>query len=117
MAGVHPRLTNLFAYLGCSFFTAVAGISMIAQVGVGDPMAGGDYLIASIAAVVVGGASLFGGRGSFIGALFGAFLITQIDVVTVFLHLNQAWRWYLYGFMILVGVSIYSKSRQKAEAM
>ena len=47
------------------------------QVGIGDASSGIDYTLASIAAVVMGGASLFGARGSFIGAVLGAFLIIK----------------------------------------
>lgn len=117
VAGVHPRLVLLGAYVGCSVMAAVAAIPMMAQVGSGDPTAGTNYTLTSIAAVVIGGASLFGGRGSFIGALLGALLITQVNVVTTFLDLSDAWQSYLLGAMILVSVAVYSKSRQKAVAV
>jgi len=86
---------------------------MIAQVGIGDPRAGLTYTLGSIAAVVIGGASLFGGRGSFVGALLGAIFITQVNSVTVFLRLSQEWQQYLLGFLILASVALYSKSREK----
>ncbi len=116
VAGIRPRLTTLSAYVGCSLFTAVAAVPMMAQIGIGDPNAGINYTLSSVAAAVIGGASLFGGRGSFVGALFGALLITQVNVVTTFLHLSDSWRYYLLGAMILAGVALYSKSRQKAVA-
>lgn len=112
VAGVRPRLTLLAAYVGCSALATIAAIPMMAQVGSGDPAAGADYTLTSIAAAVIGGASLFGGRGSFLGALLGAMLITQVNVVTTFLNLSDAWQSYLLGAMILVAVAIYSKSRQ-----
>jgi ribose transport system ATP-binding protein len=116
MAGVRPHLTLLTAYVGCSLLAAIAAIPMMAQVGSGDPSAGVNYTLASIAAVVIGGASLFGGRGSFIGALLGALLITQVNVVTTFLDLGDSWQSYLLGAMILASVALYSKSRQMAVA-
>lgn len=112
-AGIRPVMTRLIAYVGCSFFAGLAAITMVAQVGVGDPRAGISYTLGSIAAVVIGGASLFGGRGSFIGALLGAIFIVQVNSVTVFLRLSQEWQQYLLGFLILASVALYSKSREK----
>ncbi|WP_269501295.1 ATP-binding cassette domain-containing protein [Burkholderia sp. IMCC1007] len=116
MAGVRPHLTLLMAYVGCSLLAGVAAVPMMAQVGTGDPSAGINYTLASIAAVVIGGASLFGGRGSFIGSLLGALLIIQVNVVTSFLDIGDAWQSYLLGGMILVSVALYSKSREMAVA-
>jgi ribose transport system ATP-binding protein len=116
VAGVRPRLSLLIAYVGCAFLAGVASIPLLAQVGTGDANAGINYTLASIAAVVIGGASLFGGRGSFIGAMLGAILITQVNVVTSFLGVTDAWQSYLLGGMILASVAVYSKSRQMAVA-
>ncbi|SAL00212.1 L-arabinose transporter ATP-binding protein [Caballeronia calidae] len=116
MAGVRPHLTLLSAYVGCSLLAGVAAVPMMAQVGSGDPSAGINYTLASVAAVVIGGASLFGGRGSFVGALLGALLITQVNVVTSFLDLGDSWQSYLLGGMILASVALYSKSREMAVA-
>jgi ribose transport system ATP-binding protein len=116
VAGIRPVYTRLLAYLACSTLTAVAAVTMIPQIGVGDPRAGLGYTLTSIAAAVIGGASLFGGRGSFIGCLLGAVFITQINSVTAFLALDQAWQNYLLGGLILVAVAFYSKSRQLAVA-
>lgn len=112
-AGIKPKLSRLFAYLGCSFFASLAAVTMISQIGIGDPRAGVSYTLGSIAAIVIGGASLFGGRGSFIGALLGAIFIVQVNSVTVFLRLSQEWQQYLLGFLILAAVALYSKSREK----
>ncbi|SFJ53288.1 ATP-binding cassette domain-containing protein [Celeribacter neptunius] len=112
-AGIRPVMVRLIAYVGCSIFAGLAAITMFAQVGIGDPRAGISYTLGSIAAVVIGGASLFGGRGSFIGALLGAIFITQVNSVTVFLRLSQEWQQYLLGFLILASVALYSKSREK----
>jgi ribose transport system ATP-binding protein len=114
VAGVRPHRTTLSAYVACSLLAACAAIPLMAQVGSGDANAGGSYTLASVAAVVIGGASLFGGRGSFVGALLGALLITQVNVVTSFLDIGDSWQSYLLGAMILASVALYSKSRQMA---
>ena len=58
--------------MACSALTFLGALMLMAQIGVGDPTQGMTYTLTSITAVVLGGASLFGGRGSFIGALLGA---------------------------------------------
>jgi ribose transport system ATP-binding protein len=115
MAGVRPRRMLFIAYVSCSLLAAAA-IPLMAQVGTGDANTGENYTLAAIAATVIGGASLFGGRGSFVGALLGALLLTQINVVTTFLNLDDSWQSILLGAMILVSVTLYSTSRQKVVA-
>ena len=89
MAGVRPRRMLFIGYVSCSLLAAAAAIPLMAQVGTGDANTGGNYTLASIAAAVIGGASLFGGRGSFVGCLLGALLLTQINIVTTFLDLDE----------------------------
>lgn len=112
MAGISAARTRLLAYVGCSLLALVASIAMMDQVGIGDPRAGLNYTLGSIAAVVIGGGSLFGGRGSFVGTLFGSAFIVMINTVTNFLGLDAAWQSYLLGGMIILAVALYSKSRQ-----
>ncbi len=116
MSGARPQLTSLAAYMGCSFLAGVAAVPMMAQAGSGDPSAGINYTLGSVAAVVIGGASLFGGRGSFVGSLLGALLIIQVNVVTSFLDIGDSWQSYLLGGMILASVALYSKSREMVVA-
>jgi ribose transport system ATP-binding protein len=116
VVGIRPRLVMLSAHVGCSLCAGLAAIAMIGQVAIGDAGAGVSYSLSSIAAAVIGGGSLFGGRGSFLGALFGSILIVEVGAVTGFLGSSDAWQSYLLGSMILVSVALYSKSRQKAVA-
>ena len=107
--GVNVGLTFFGAFVLCSLLTYLGGVMLMAQIGVGDPTAGVNYTLASITAVVLGGASLFGGRGSFVGALLGATLIQQIINVTTFMRLSQAWQYWLLGILTLVAAIFYSR--------
>ena len=111
LAGISPAKTRLIAYLSCSLIAGLASIPLLGQIGIGDPRAGIDYTLTSIAAVVIGGGSLYGARGSFVGALLGAALIAQITVVTTFLGLSEAWQSYFLGATIIAAVAVHSKSR------
>jgi ribose transport system ATP-binding protein len=110
--GARVAMTQVAAYVICSLLTAAGGMMLASQVGVGDPKVGVSYTLTSITAVVLGGASIFGGRGSFIGALLGAVLIQEIITSTTFLHIGVAWQSFLPGILILVGAGVYSRARQ-----
>jgi ribose transport system ATP-binding protein len=111
--GVRPGLTVIGAYVASSLFACAGGVLLMAQVGVGDPTQGVNYTLASVTAVVLGGTSIFGGRGSFIGALFGAVLVEQLLNVTTFLHLSQAWQYWFQGVLVMVAVGIYTQARAR----
>jgi ribose transport system permease protein/ribose transport system ATP-binding protein len=112
MSGTRPRVSRLVAYLGCSLLAGLGAIVLLAQVGSGDPSAGTNYTLISISAAVIGGTSIFGGRGSFLGAVAGAFLVQQVVAAIPFLHLSAQWESYLVGLMTLTAVAAYSKARQ-----
>ena len=111
--GVRPRRTVIGAYVASALFACVGGVLLMAQVGVGDPTQGVNYTLASVTAVVLGGTSIFGGRGSFVGALFGAILVEELLNVTTFLHLSQAWQYWFQGVLVMVAVGIYTQARSR----
>jgi ribose transport system ATP-binding protein len=110
--GVRTSRQIVLAYVACSGLTFLGALMLMAQLGVGDPTQGTTFTLSSITAVVLGGASLFGGRGSFIGALLGAALITEITSATTFLNLSQAWQFWFLGILTLVAASIYTTARR-----
>jgi ribose transport system ATP-binding protein len=113
--GVPVDWSAIGAFFACSILTIAGGIMVMAQLGIGDPNQGIEYTLASVAAVVLGGASLFGGRGSFVGVLFGAMLIQEINSATTFLGLSQAWQYWFIGFLTLGAVAVYSQARSPHE--
>jgi ribose transport system ATP-binding protein len=114
--GLNPRVVRLFAYVGCSALAGLAGIAFMAQIGTGDASAGVSYTLIGITAAVVGGASVFGGRGAFLGALLGAVMVQVVNSLTVFLHLTPDWQYYLVGAMTIGAVALYSTAREHAAA-
>ncbi len=109
--GVRVNRTIVAAFVLCSVFAAVGGVMLASQVGIGDATLGKGYTLTSITAVVLGGASIFGGRGSFIGALLGAVLIQEIVTATAFLRLGTAWQYWLPGLLVLVAAGLFSRAR------
>jgi ribose transport system ATP-binding protein len=109
--GVKVSHVYLIAYTACALLTFLGAIMLMAQIGVGDPVQGIGYTLTSITAVVLGGASLLGGRGSFVGTLLGAALIQQILNATTFLDLSQPWQYFFQGFLILAAAGVYTQAR------
>jgi ribose transport system ATP-binding protein len=101
----------VLAFVACSMFAAAGGVMLSSQVGIGDARLGGTYALTSITAVVLGGASIFGGRGSFVGAFLGACLLQTIFSATTFLSLGTAWQYWLPGILVLVAAGLFSRAR------
>lgn len=114
--GIRTDLTFVAGYVACSLLTALGAIMLMAQIGVGDPAQGVNYTLSSITAVVLGGTSLLGGRGTFIGTVLGALLLTMVLNAVSFLGLTQAYQYMFQGLLILVAALIYSTARRQAAA-
>jgi ribose transport system ATP-binding protein len=112
--GVPVNGTALLGYLGASLLTFLGAVVLLAQLGVGDPGQGTGYTLTSITAVVLGGTSLLGGRGTFIGTLMGAGLSVQVLNATTFLSLDQKWQYIFQGLLIVAAAIIYSQVRRGA---
>ncbi len=111
--GVEINPTIVGAYVATSALTFLGAIMLMTQIGVGDPAQGVAYTLSSITAVVLGGTSLLGGRGTFVGTLFGSMLLVQVLNATVFLRLDQMWQYILQGALILAAAILYAIARSK----
>jgi ribose transport system ATP-binding protein len=109
--GINVNKTGMLAYVAVSLCVFLGAIVLIAQLGIGDPAQGVGYTLSSVTAVVLGGTSLLGGRGTFVGTLLGAFLVVQVQNATVFLRLDQTWQYFFQGALIMAAAIIYSQVR------
>lgn len=103
------RVAYLFtrAFFITAFAAAIGALFLAAQIQVGDPTAGLGFTLTSIAAAVLGGASLAGGRGSFIGALIGALFLNVVINILPFLGWSAAYGRIAVGLLTLVALSFY----------
>jgi ribose transport system ATP-binding protein len=106
--GVRTTYVHLRAYVLSAVIATVAGLFLSSEVGVGHPTIGSTYTLTSIAAAVLGGAALTGGRGSFLGTLFGALFFTLMVNIVSLLGLNTAVGIIVSGALTLFAVFIYS---------
>lgn len=97
----------ILAFVLCSVMASLAGFYLAAQVQIGSPLIG-NYGLESIAAAVLGGASLAGGRGSFVGALLAALFLSLIDNVLPLFHQPTEYSQMTIGVLILVALVLYS---------
>ncbi|MDF5752139.1 ATP-binding cassette domain-containing protein [Spongiactinospora sp. TRM90649] len=100
-------LTHILGYGACSVLAALGAVVLMGQNGIGDATAGLTYTFSSITAVILAGASIYGGRGSFLSAALGAVLIEVTINVSAFLDLNDAWRQWLLGILTLVAAAVF----------
>ena len=114
--GVRVDRTFVAGYILTSLMTAFGAIMLMVQIGVGDPRQGAGYTLSSITAVVLGGTSLRGGRGTFLGTTLGAVLLTEVLNAVSFLNLTQTYQYVFQGALILVAALIYSTVRRRAAA-
>lgn len=84
MSGVPVRRAKLAAYTGAGLFAALGGLFLGFQTLSGDATVGVSYTLNSIAAVVIGGTSLFGGTGGMVGSIYGAYVLRIINSVLLF---------------------------------
>jgi len=106
LAGVRVKRVLISVYVLAGFICALAGWALIGRIGSVSPTAGQFANIESITAVVIGGISLFGGRGSILGMLFGALIVGVFSLGLRLVGSDPQWTYLLIGLLIIVAVAI-----------
>ena len=104
--GMSTGLIVFVAFVVCAVMASIAGFYSAAQVQIGSPIIG-DYALTSIAAAVLGGASLAGGRGSFVGTLLAALFLSLIDNVLPLFQQPTEYAEMTIGGLILLALLLY----------
>jgi D-xylose transport system permease protein len=112
-AGINVRRIYLSAFVLCSTFAALGGVLAAARLGSSSQQAGsGDVNLNAIAAAVIGGTSLFGGRGSAYSALLGIIVIQAISNGLTLLNLSSSLRYMILGGVLALAVIVDSLARR-----
>lgn len=106
LAGVNVKRMLLSVYTVSGLICALAGWALIGRIGSVSPTAGQFANIESITAVVIGGLSLFGGRGSILGMLFGALIVGVFSLGLRLIGTDPQWTYLLIGVLIIGAVAI-----------
>lgn len=112
LAGVNVPLTLILAYAISGFAAGLAGLLLLGMnrqgyVGLGDP-----YLLGTIAAVVVGGTSILGGRGGYLGTIAGAILLVTLTALITVVNASPGLRMILFGSLIMVMLLVAGRVRE-----
>ena len=101
---VDVRRTKVLAYVLSGMLAAAAGIALATTTTGGDAVGGDVFTLSSIAAVVIGGVSLFGGRGSAVGAICGAFVLTLLVNVLFYANIDPLFQPFYQGLFLVLAV-------------
>ncbi|MDR7277073.1 ABC transporter permease [Catenuloplanes atrovinosus] len=104
LSGIDVTRWKIAIYTLAGLFTGLAGVMISARLGSAQPATGAGYELQAIAAVVIGGTSLSGGRGSIVGTVIGALIISVLNNGLQLLSIPQEWQNVILGIVILIAV-------------
>ena len=106
LSGVNVKGTLISVYMISGLICAFAGWALIGRIGSVSPTSGQLANIESITAVVIGGISLFGGRGSILGMLFGSLIVGVFTLGLRLMGADAQWTYLLIGALIIAAVAV-----------
>ena len=115
MSGVSVNRIKVLVFVLSGFLAALGGVVYTSRLFSGQPVAGITYELSAIAAVVIGGTSLFGGVGGVLGTVVGAVFIATLMNGLVIMNVSAFWQQVLMGIVVLVAVAL-DKYRQRISA-
>ncbi len=98
--------TRILAYAAGGLFSAVGGLGLTMTTGIGAPLAGVYYTLSGLAAIVIGGVSLTGGRGGIVGPLIAAYVLTLIPADLIFMNIDPNYGQVIQGTLIVLVVMV-----------
>lgn len=111
-AGIDVQRVTVWLYLLSALCAALGGVLYAGRFSAGAAQAGEPLLLDSIAAVVIGGASLFGGSGTLVGTLIGALIVAVIQYGLVFVDVEPFWQFVAVGVVIIISVLVDQSQRR-----
>ncbi|HET9060286.1 MAG TPA: ABC transporter permease [Acidimicrobiales bacterium] len=105
-AGINVDRHLMCVYAISGFLAGLAGMMVMANFNVANPLSGANDELDAIAAVVIGGASLFGGRGNMLGTFIGTMIISLLVTLLPLLNINGSWTEVVTGFIIVAAVAL-----------
>ncbi|OLC26581.1 MAG: hypothetical protein AUH40_03630 [Chloroflexi bacterium 13_1_40CM_65_17] len=110
LAGVRGWLVQLVTYVICGFLAAVAGLVLTGAINGADLSLGDVSLLPSVAAVVIGGTSIYGGNGGYAGTLVGALILTVLSSLFTLLDAPDPLKQILYGAIVVLLAAVYVRT-------
>jgi ribose transport system permease protein len=111
LSGVPTQRVVMIAFALCGALAAFGGVLLAGYAGKAAQSMGDAYLLPSIAAVVLGGTSILGGRGSYLGTIAGTILITLLQSILSVMQIAEFGRQIIYGVIIVIMLMLYGRER------
>jgi ribose transport system permease protein len=112
LAGIDTRRVTVICFALCGLAAALAGVLLAGYSTKAYQAMGDVYLLPSIAAVVIGGTNILGGRGRYLGTLVGVVLIVLLNSVLSIMEMPEAARQVIYGLVIILMLLVYGRSER-----
>ncbi|HVI43043.1 MAG TPA: ABC transporter permease [Anaerovoracaceae bacterium] len=114
LSGINVKKYKIIVYTITGFLCGIAGTIMVGRLNGGNPNAGLNFDMDSIAAAIVGGTALAGGEGSIVGTILGALLLGTIRNALVLLNVNMYWQTVVVGVIIIAvcGIDNFAQSKK-----
>ncbi|MBV9273998.1 MAG: ABC transporter permease [Verrucomicrobia bacterium] len=109
LAGIRVWRVLLVNYVTCGLLAAAAGLIIVGGTDSAELRLAEVYLLPSVAAVIIGGTSIFGGRGGYSGTIIGALILTVLNSILTLLDVPESVRQILYGAIILLLAAAYTR--------
>ena len=114
-AGVDVKKIKTVCFMVCSIMAAIAGIMLTAKMNSGQPNSGVGFEFAIIAATILGGTSLSGGKGSLLGTLIGITLLRFVTNGMIMMNIDSHWQSVVSGAVIILAVALDTNRARKKE--
>ena len=112
LSGAGTKVIRMIAYGLSGAIAAIAGLFLLGYTGTAYLDIGSKYVMPSIAAVVIGGVSMEGGKGKYAGVIAGAIVLTTLNSILVSLNTGEGGRQIVYGLVLLVLLGMYAKRKK-----
>jgi ribose transport system permease protein len=113
LSGVNVKAVRFVAFIISGALAGLIGLLLIGNMGIAFKDMGSNYVMPSIAAVVVGGVSLVGGEGNYIGVILGAIFLQTLTNLLVAMGWGDAGKWLGFGLVLFILLIAYVSDRRK----
>ncbi|MBL8116377.1 MAG: ABC transporter permease [Anaerolineae bacterium] len=112
LSGIHVPRVRYGVHMLCSLLASVCGLMWLSRMGVGDPVIADGLELTTITAVIIGGTSLFGGRGGVLGTVGGVLLLAVLANLMVLLNVQQQFQGLIEGVVIVASIALYNQEKK-----
>ena len=114
LSGANSRMVRTMAFAACGAISALGGVLLLGYTGTAYLDIGSAYVMPTVAAVVIGGISLAGGSGGYMGVVIGTITLTTLNSLLLALKMGEGGRQVVYGLVLLLLLTAYSRKQASA---